>query len=1179
MRSTHYLLVSLFTALAFGITPLQGYALQQQFWVAPGGDDAQSCTEAAPCRTINHVMQALVSDGDIVTLEPGIYREQVNIVHDNLTLQGAAPGVFLYGATPPALQAAEGKYVAPWSWGTSFQGTAFCNNLTDDVGMDGRRCNTRGFWQSGVRLDEVLSKAEVVAGTFYFDGDANEVWLQPHAGDDNLQAIEGATHAYALKLTGASSGVTLRDLNIWYGTSMPDDGVLQIEGSGHVLENISVKHSAGAGILVFGADDVTMTNVEAAGHGQNGWRVRADASFSTTSGWQINDWVDALIVNQSASTANGWKGYDNCWGGGGTKFSFTRDLQVDAFYSADNNGFGLWLDIENHTYDITSSLSARDTGRGIFVEYISDNGRVENNVVFNTRDADHIGCGISVGLAAADSRDVLIKNNTVYTTADDVKGLMLKTGCPTCRSFPYASERITWENNLLVNKGDAGFVRDLDAGSPDPFTYSNTVIEASFVGDGTVAVCWDNLGNCSTSAFDIETLSPGTYLADASDECGFAVTTASIEDVGAQSFVHPRHTAVCGDDLPATPPDAGFSYEADGLEVTFMDTSTDANDVIAWSWSFGDGATSDVQHPIHTYAASGAYTVLLTVTNAAGLSDTASNLVSVEAPAPPQEPPVADFSYTTDGLSAQFEDRSTDDGMLVSWLWTFGEGGQSTVQHPAYTYAEAGTYPVTLTVEDDAGLTASLTMEIVVVQPDQPEPPLPAFDYVMDGLSVTFDDTSSDDGVIVAWLWEFGDGAVATLPSVVHTYDQAGTYQVQLTVTDDEGLSASVSQTIVLDDMPATHPPDAAFTFIIDGLTVTFLDESTDTDGEVVSWQWDFGDGETASIQHPVYTFQAAGSYYVSLQVTDNVGLTSETGVQLMLSNDDEPLGTFVEVAGMVVMEAEHHTTSTPNTSTGDVWIPQHVTLNNTVAEAMQPLPDNGDKITVDIQSQNAGLHYPIYVTTTGTYYIWIRMAPQVGGGTLYAGTTTSASLIGYTRVDASADDWIWHNRKNEGRRAQVNITETGEQLIELWMREDGLIVDRLLLTTDASYTPEGVGPDESFRILFSPNKATPVPDRTLSISIPAALDVKPFYPNPASNVVYLPVDLPTAAQVSVVLYDMAGRHRFSHKAFRDSGQNQVSLHLSGVTAGVYLARITIALETGAQTFSRRLVVVPQTLP
>lgn len=110
---------------------------------------------------------------------------------------------------------------------------------------------------------------------------------------------------------------------------------------------------------------------------------------------------------------------------------------------------------------------------------------------------------------------------------------------------------------------------------------------------------------------------------------------------------------------------------------------------------------------------------------------------------------------------------------------------------------------------------------------------------------VAFTDTSSDNGVVSSWEWDFGDGTSTTLQNPEHVYLNPGPYTVTLTVTDDDGLTDDyVNEVTALD--PANELPVAGFTFIADGMDATFTDTSTDADGAVVRWEWDFGDGTSS---------------------------------------------------------------------------------------------------------------------------------------------------------------------------------------------------------------------------------------------------------------------------------------------------------------------------------------------
>ncbi|MCB0914045.1 MAG: PKD domain-containing protein, partial [Propionibacteriaceae bacterium] len=115
-------------------------------------------------------------------------------------------------------------------------------------------------------------------------------------------------------------------------------------------------------------------------------------------------------------------------------------------------------------------------------------------------------------------------------------------------------------------------------------------------------------------------------------------------------------------------------------------------------------------------------------------------------------------------------------------------------------------------------------------------------------LDVSAAGSSDVDGTVVSAGWDFGDGAVATGTTASHTYADAGTYTVTLTVTDDRGASASTTRSVTVTAPPANVAPVAAFDVTTDALTVAVDGAaSADPDGTVASFAWDFGDGDTAT--------------------------------------------------------------------------------------------------------------------------------------------------------------------------------------------------------------------------------------------------------------------------------------------------------------------------------------------
>ncbi|HKU62332.1 MAG TPA: PKD domain-containing protein [Gemmatimonadales bacterium] len=152
-------------------------------------------------------------------------------------------------------------------------------------------------------------------------------------------------------------------------------------------------------------------------------------------------------------------------------------------------------------------------------------------------------------------------------------------------------------------------------------------------------------------------------------------------------------------------------------------------------------------------------------------------------------------------------------------------------------------------------------------------PPTAAFTWDCAALACRFSDASTDNGSVTAWLWTFGDGSTSTERNPSHDYSRAGTYGVALTVTDAEDLSdIATNQVTATAPTPSNASPHAEFAVSCQQLTCTFTDQSTDPDGTVASWRWDFGDGATSTQRSPSRTFAAAGQYTVSLRVTDDDG-------------------------------------------------------------------------------------------------------------------------------------------------------------------------------------------------------------------------------------------------------------------------------------------------------------------
>ena len=169
------------------------------------------------------------------------------------------------------------------------------------------------------------------------------------------------------------------------------------------------------------------------------------------------------------------------------------------------------------------------------------------------------------------------------------------------------------------------------------------------------------------------------------------------------------------------------------------------------------------------------------------------------------------------------------------------------------------------------------------------QPPVASFTATPNGLTVSFNGSGSSDpdGSIASYSWNFGDNTTGSGASTSKTYTSAGTYSVSLTVTDNQGATnTTTKQVTVSGGTGGNQPPVASFTATPSGLTVSFNGSgSSDPDGSIASYSWSFGDSTTGSGASTSKTYSAAGTYSVSLTVTDNQGATNTSTQQVTVSD------------------------------------------------------------------------------------------------------------------------------------------------------------------------------------------------------------------------------------------------------------------------------------------------------
>jgi len=341
-------------------------------------------------------------------------------------------------------------------------------------------------------------------------------------------------------------------------------------------------------------------------------------------------------------------------------------------------------------------------------------------------------------------------------------------------------------------------------------------------------------------------------------------------------------------------------------------------------WDFGDG-TQDLgisgKVVTHDYGVNGTFVATLRVQDNLGMTgasrDGSGGLIFNNQPSHQKLaagyssdiPPTASFTFSNTLLSYLFDfnaANSTDiDGRITVYNWQFGDGFNFSTTDPTiqHQYRHKGAFTVTLTVEDDAGLTGTVSNVVTVLQvPDLP--PVAVFTWIPSiptaGQPVFFFGNQSydPDGFIMSWFWNFGDNSAASGPVVSHTYNSSGNYTVVLSVMDNASMISQAIFTIPVAPASNDLPPVASFTFstgnATTGQTVFFNGGgSYDPDGFIQSWSWSFGDSFTGSGSQTFHTYNSQGNFLVTLTVTDNVGLSASASAVVSVRVDVSPVASF----------------------------------------------------------------------------------------------------------------------------------------------------------------------------------------------------------------------------------------------------------------------------------------------
>nr|MDJ0959653.1 PKD domain-containing protein [Acidimicrobiia bacterium] len=253
----------------------------------------------------------------------------------------------------------------------------------------------------------------------------------------------------------------------------------------------------------------------------------------------------------------------------------------------------------------------------------------------------------------------------------------------------------------------------------------------------------------------------------------------------------------------------------------------------------------------------------------------------------PNVAPTAAFSVDCTFRECEFDAGSSfdPDGNIESFSWNFGDGTNGSGENVTHTYDDVDTFTVTLTVTDNDGATDNDSENATTTN----APPNASFTVDCDFRECSFDAgaSSDSDGTIVSYSWSFGDGSNGSGETTSHTYDDVDTYTVTLTVTDNDGGNDGTTRQATA----TNEPPTASFTVTCEYRNCDVdAGGSSDPDGTIVSYSWNFGDGSNGSGETTSHTYDEAGDYTITLTVTDNDGDTDNDAASVEATNEPPPI-------------------------------------------------------------------------------------------------------------------------------------------------------------------------------------------------------------------------------------------------------------------------------------------------
>ncbi len=588
-----------------------------------------------------------------------------------------------------------------------------------------------------------------------------------------------------------------------------------------------------------------------------------------------------------------------------------------------------------------------------------------------------------------------------------------------------------------------------------------------------------------------------------------------------------------------------------GEQVDFSDLSfpPGGETISSWTWDFGDGNGSNDPNPGHLFDDLGSYTVSLVVETPAGCADIFETEIQIN-PLPEVDFLVSNLCSDQDAF---FDDNSTiSNGNINNWSWDFGDSSSANGQNVGHTYAEPGSYNVTLTATSDVNCSNEQSITITIN-------PSPVSNFTASstclGQATVFSQNidTTIAGPIQIYAWDFDNGFTSNFPTTSQTYFVPGSFNVSLSVTSILGCVDDTVQIVNINDLP-----NAGFSNLnaCIGESTLFMDTTniflTDS---IAEWNWNFSNQGASDLANPSFTFNSTGNFNVSLEVTSQAGCEASAQEIITVFEDPDPNFEFDPTIGLPPLDVTFNNLTTDandfvwNFGNGDSSLdfsPQYTYLDTGIF-TIQLLAINNDNCS-DTINKTILVIEPIFELDLAD------ISCVIDNGQIFA----SAIVSNFGNHDINT--------------FEINLNVgNGPRITETW---NGLLRPGETLIYDFVAAPE-YSPALHHEFLCSTVSMPNGNNRELTLEnntrckalIEDEFILFPPYPNPNKGALNFDFLLPIDNLVILEIIDAQGRTIKYREIDGTNGHNNHLIHVPTLEVGSYLLRLSVGSNSQIQWF------------